>query len=167
MNPSLPSDPALLASLQRLASRELSLSARLGHVALVLVSLAMTVIVVSLWLTEPGLPVRTSAVFVVFAAIGLGWTAFGVWVLSARRLMFATQRVVASRLAVAFSLVFTAGTIALAVWASQPAAWLAGGMGAVMSVVALSLWWRATRAYKLLLNRRGVLAASLDKAGAR
>ena len=74
-NPSLPST----ADVRRLLDAELSQASRLGYVALVLASLTMTVVVSSLWLTEPGLPTRTRVAFALMIIIGLSWTAFAVW----------------------------------------------------------------------------------------
>ena len=48
---------------QKLARGELSVKARLGYVALLLVSSAMTAGLVSLWLTEAFLPLRTHLAF--------------------------------------------------------------------------------------------------------
>ena len=46
---------------RRIAKSELSMTSRLGYVALLLVASAMTVIVVALWITEPGLPGRAKS----------------------------------------------------------------------------------------------------------
>ena len=48
-----------LAAIRRLAFGELSLRARLGYVALLLVATAMSVVILALWFTEPALPMRT------------------------------------------------------------------------------------------------------------
>src|SRR4051795_5039610 len=113
MTPIQPPDSSIVASLGYLARTELSLRARLGHVLLALVASAMTVVVLSLWLTEPALPPRTTAAFAMLTIIGLAWVAYSVWVLSARRVMLAQQRVVAGRLAVAFTGAFAAGCMLL------------------------------------------------------
>ena len=52
-----------MTMVQKLARGELSVKARLGYVALLLVSSAMTVGLVSLWLTEAFLPLRTHLAF--------------------------------------------------------------------------------------------------------
>ena len=150
--PSLaPPDAARFA---RLARVELSLGARIGHVLLALAASALTIVVASLWLTEPALPVRTSVSFAVLAIIGLGWTIFSVWVLTARRVMFAHQRVVAGRLAVAFCAAFTAGCVMLGLTTAAEAAWPAAAMGCALLIVALVIWRRAETSRAALLARR-------------
>ena len=69
---------ASTADLRRLMDAELSQASRLGYVALLLGSLTMTVVVSSLWLTEPVLPTRTRIAFALMIVIGLSWTAFAV-----------------------------------------------------------------------------------------
>lgn len=154
-------DPSFVSGLERLARTELSLRARLGHVLLALVASAMTIVVVSLWLTEPALPARTRVAFGMLTAIGLSWAAYSVWVLNTRRVMLARQRVVAGRLAVTFSGAFTAGCVLLAVTTTQHSAWPAAAMGLVLLAVALVLWRRAEAAHATLLARREALEREL------
>jgi hypothetical protein len=161
-----PFDPSAIASLERLARTELSLRARLAHVLLALVASAMTIVVVSLWLTEPALPARTATAFGMLTAIGAGWTAYSVWVLNARRVMLARQRVVAGRLAVAFSGAFAAGCALLGATAEIAAAWPAFAMAIVLLLIAVVLWRRAETAHARLRARRDTLEREL-KGGAR
>ena len=161
-----PLDPSIVASLGHLARTELSRSARLGHVLLALGASAMTIVVVSLWLTEPALPTRTRAAFAVSTIIGLAWVAYSVWVLSARRVMLARQRVVAGRLAVTFAGTFTAGCVLLALTSAPDAARPALVMSLVLLAVALVLWRRAEAAHARLLARRDALERELAR-GAR
>jgi hypothetical protein len=149
--------PAGIAELERLARTELSDTARLAHVLLVLVASAMTIVVVSLLLTEPALPTRTIVAFGLLSLIGAGWVAFGIWVLRARRVMLARQRVVAGRLAVAFAGTFTVGCVALAAATAVPAAWPATGMSLVLLASALIVWRRAEADHAALLARRDSL----------
>jgi hypothetical protein len=166
MTPIQPPDPSIVAGLEHLSRTELSIGARLGHVLLALVALAMTIVVVSLWLTEPALPPRTTAAFAILAIIGLAWGAYSVWVLSARRVMLSRHRVVAGRLAVAFTGTFAAGCMLLALTTSPSAAWPALAMSLVLLAVALVLWRRATAAHATLLARREMLERELTR-GAR
>ena len=159
-------DATAVARLGHLARTELSLRARLGHVALALAASAMTIVVVSLWLTEPALPPRTSAAFAVLTIIGLSWIAYSLWVLGARRVMLARQRVVAARLAVAFCGAFAAGCVVLALTAAPGAVRPALAMSVVQLAVALVLWRRAETAQARLLSRRESLERELTR-GAR
>jgi hypothetical protein len=151
-------EPALVAGLERLARTELSLGARLVHVALALVASAMTIVVVSLLLTEPALPLRTIVAFGLLGLIGVGWVAYSAWVLTARRVMLARQRVVAGRLAVVFCGTFTGGCVVLAFTTGAPAAWPAMAMSVVMLAHALAA--RRDGARKAARPARGARAGS-------
>ena len=157
--------PAAVAStpdgLARLARTELSTRARVGYVLLTLSALAMTIVVFSLWLTEPAIPLRTQVAFLIMTGIGLGWAAFGIWVLRTRRVMLARQRVVAGRLAVTFSGLFAGGSLLLALTSGVPSAWPAMAMGLVLLGVALVIWRRAEAAHAALLARRATLEREL------
>ena len=158
-------DPTRVAGLERLARTELSLRARLGHVLLGLVAAAMTIVVVSLWLTEPALPPRTTTAFAMLSVIGVGWVVYSAWVLTAKRVMLARQRVVAGRLAVAFTATFTAGCVLLGLTTAPNAAWPALAMSLVLLAVALALWRRAETAHARLLATRERLEWELTRHG--
>ena len=159
-------DPSVVSGLGHLARTELSMRARIGHVLLALVASAMTIVVVSLWLTEPALPARTATAFAMMTMIGLGWVVYSIWVLQARRVMLAKQRVVAGRLASVFAAAFTLGCLALGVATTVRAAWPALAMSLVLLAVAVVLWRRAEAAHSRLLARRDTLERELAR-GAR
>ncbi len=145
-----------LEHIRHLAGAELSLKARLAHVLLLLVSLAMTAVAASLWLTEPLLPMRTQIAFGVMALIGLGWSAFAIWVLRARRPLYARDRVIAGRMAVTFTAVFVAGAFALVV-AGNIAAIAMLVLGIVMLAAAVRLLSDARHRFATLNARRAEL----------
>jgi hypothetical protein len=149
--------------LRRLTRTELSTGSRVGYVLLALAASAMSVVVASLWLTEPALPLRTHVAFALLLAIGCGWIAFSAWVLTAKRVMLATHRVVASRLAVTFTGGFGAGCAALALASGQPAAWTAAAMAAALLLVAIVLWRRAEIARAALVARRRSLEQQIEQ----
>jgi hypothetical protein len=70
--------------MRHLLDAELSGRSRIAYVALLLASSAMTIVVASLWLTEPSLPSRTQAAFLLMTVIGLSWVSLFVWVLTIR-----------------------------------------------------------------------------------
>jgi hypothetical protein len=144
----------------RLADAELSLPARLGHVALLLAALMMTVVVASLWLTEPALPARTHAGFAVLVAIGLAWIGYAAWVLAERRPLLARHRIVAGLMAVAFTGLFFAAALAAVAAGGGAAARAAAGTGLVMLAAAIALLVRARRAFTQLSERRAALERS-------
>lgn len=131
-----PARPAA-AEVQRLLSAETALPSRLRYGALLLAGLAAATITGSLLATEPGLPARTRIAFGVMTGIGLAWAAYAVWVLSRRHVLLASHRIVAGRMAVAFTSMFTAGALAVALLADGgPAAFAAAGVGLLMLAVA-------------------------------
>jgi hypothetical protein len=99
--------------MQRLLARELSLGARLGYTALLVVAGSVAALTAELWLTEPALPLRTHSAFGAIVIVGVSWTAYAWWVLRNRRVMLANQRVIASWLAAAFSALFLVGAVVL------------------------------------------------------
>ena len=155
--------PTLAAELRRLTVLELSLPARMGYIALLLAASTMTAIVSALLLTEPGLPLRASIALAVMAAIGLSWMTFAVWVLTHKRILLGKQRIVASRLAVAFSCVFVVGALLIGYSTANTAALAAAGLGVLMLSVALSILIRARRAFAQLSKRREALEKQLGR----
>ena len=150
-----PSD--LVNDLRRITALELSPAARMRYVGLLLAASAMTVIVTALLTTEPSLPLRTSIAFAVLALMGLSWTGFAAWVLTYTRIPLGRQRIVAGRMAVAFSVVFCIGALAVGYATSSRAALAAAAMGAAMIVIAALVLMRARRRFEQLSRRRAEL----------
>lgn len=146
-----------LHKIRQLSRGELSLQARMGYVALLLVSTAMTVIVVSLWSTEPLLPVRTQAAFGAMSVIGIAWMVLSLWALSSRRVLYARDRVIAGGMAVVFTAMFVAGALAAVVIANNPAAYGAAAIGVLMLSLALRAWTSARRRFAQLSAQRDAL----------
>jgi hypothetical protein len=150
--------------LQRLLEVELSMRSRIGHVALFLAAALMTAVVASLWVTEPALPVRTTAAFALMTLIGLSWMAFSGWVLASRRPLFGRDRLVAGRMAVAFTATFTGGSLAVGSVSGGTAPYAAAGMGLVLLASAVALLVRARRDVARLTMRREALERELGLA---
>lgn len=147
-----------VAEMQRLLAGELSLRMRLGYTALLLVALAMTGVVGSLWLTEPALPLRTQAAFAMIIGIGLSWVVYAVWVLTHRRVLFAGHRIIAARMAIAFTTTFVAASLSLGFWGpAGRAAYGAAAFGAVMLAIAVVMLRTARRRFAELTRRRHAL----------
>jgi hypothetical protein len=146
-----------LQSVRRLAGSELSLKARLGYVALMLVSLGMTVVIASLWITEPRLPLRAQVAFGAMNLIGVCWAALSIWALATRRPLFARDRVIAGGMAVAFTSLFLAATFAAAVIVGTEAAYAAMALAATMLTLAIKVNARARRRFAELAARRAEL----------
>jgi hypothetical protein len=155
-----PPPPALSApALQRLAATELALPPRLGYIVLLLAALMMIGIIGSLWLTEPSLPRRTQAGFAMMLVIGASWVVFALWVLTRRRVLFARQRIVAGRMAVTFTALFTIGAVAVGFATGGAAPYVTAATGLVMLGVALTMLRRAHRTFARLMERRQALEA--------
>jgi hypothetical protein len=156
--------PAAVADeLRRLTALELSLPSRLRYVALLLAASAMSAVVIALLLTEPALPLRTSMALAVLAIIGVSWTIFAVWVLTRKRVLLGSHRIVAGRMAIVFTSVFAAGALAIGLTTSKSSAFAAAAMGGVMLVVAVALWARAKRRLAQLSARRDELQRLLGQ----
>jgi hypothetical protein len=151
-----------MVMIQQLAHGELSVKARLGYVALLLVASAMTVGVVSLWLTEAYLPMRTQVAFGAMSLIGGSWMALAIWALSTRRVLLARDRVIAGKMSVAFTALFLVGAMAAVVLSGNAAAIGAAATGAAMLAVALRVLSGARRQFAALCARRDALARELD-----
>jgi hypothetical protein len=132
---------------------ELSTGARLGYTALAVSSLGVSGVVTSLLMTEPSLPYRTQAAFVVIALGGLAWTAFAVWVLARRRVLLAGHSVAASTLAATLALIFFGGAIAL----RDRAGSIAVVFNAAMLAIAIVWTIRARRRMADLMSRAQAL----------
>ena len=146
-----------LQDIRQLAGAELSMKARLGYVALLLVSTGMTVVIASLWLTETWLPLRAQLAFGVMCLIGVSWSALALWALGRRRPLFARDRVIAGGMAVAFTSVFVAGALAAVIVARSPAAYGALVTGGVMLAAAIKMLIGARGRHAALAARRTAL----------
>ena len=160
------STTTIIHELELITSRALSKRARFGHVSLLLAATGMNIVIASLLATERGLPLRTSATFVVLLAIGICWIAYAVWVLRNRQTLLANHRIVAGRMAVTFSAVFACGAFGFGLATGKAAMFLAAALGAVMLVVAVTLLLRAHRHLSELVARRTLLERELKRGSA-
>ena len=144
--------PALASELRRLTVLELSRGARAAYVCLLLGASAMTAVVTALLLTEPSLPRHTSLALTVMVAIGLSWVGFAGWVLTQRRILLGKDRIVASRMALAFSSIFVLGCLVVAAMTGAAAPVAAMALGLVMLGVAVDAIRR--RQFANLTRRR-------------
>jgi hypothetical protein len=159
-----PTPPVALADdLRRLTALELSLPSRLRYVALLFAASAMTAIVIALLVTEPGLPTRTSVALGVMAVMGSSWMTFAAWVLTRKRVLLGSHRIVAGRLAVIFSTVFVLGALSVGLTTSSASPFMAAAIGAVMLSVAVTVFARAKRQFEHLSKRRDELQRLLER----
>lgn len=142
--------------LRRGLAAELALPSRLGYTALLLAGVAVAAAIGSLLATEPELPARTRVAFAVIVGAGLAWACFAAWVLARRRVLFASHRVIAAGMGVAFSALFTVG--ALGVWLAgsprQPGALAAAAIAAAMLATAVLVLLRARRRVREITARK-------------
>ncbi|WP_149194397.1 hypothetical protein [Luteimonas suaedae] len=144
MNDKTPASP-LDARLRQLTTDALSARSRYGHVALLLAALMMCVLLGALLATEPNLPGRTRAAFAVMLAIGASWVAYATWVLRRRRPLLGNHRIVAGRMAVAFTALFLVAAVVASIGTDGAAFRAAAAVGAVMLVLAVTVLVRAHR----------------------
>jgi hypothetical protein len=152
-----------VGDLRRLLDAELSGPSRVRYVALLVASLTMTVVVASLWLTEPVLPTRARVAFVLMTFIGLSWTAFAVWVLTTRRVLLGRDSVMAGRMAVTFTTAFVIGALTLGYMTRGTAPYAAAMMGLGLLAGAIALLVRAHRRVERLTARRDALERELGR----
>jgi len=145
---------AVELTLAKLTTQALSIRARLGHVLLLLAALAMSTLIFALLVTEPALPEHTRAALLLMLLIGLSWSTYAVWVLKNRLSLLATQAIVAGRMAVAFSALFTAAAMTAAIVSARPAPYIAAGVGTLQLGFAVHLLQRAGRRFRALQQRR-------------
>lgn len=151
-------------ALRRMIDRELALPPRLVYVGLLLAALVMAAVIGALWLTEPLLPLRTQVAFALMVAVAISWAAYSTWVLTRRRVLFARHRIVAGRMAVAFTSWFVLGALVAAVTAGGPASYAAAATGLAMLGVAVAVLVRAHREVARLVERRATLERELGQA---
>lgn len=147
---------------QRIAA-ELSLGSRLGYILLLLVAIPVAGVILALLLTEPALPLRTRVSFVVLVVIGVSWAAFAAWVLSRRRVLLGHHRILAGRMAVAFSLVFLAGALIVSAIRPFDASRAAVGVAVAMVIAAAALLVRAHVIARRLTRRRDEIERELRR----
>ena len=143
-----PTRSSLEAALTQLTEQTLSRGERAGHLALTLFAGAMGLVLIGLISTEPDIPLRTMIAIWVLLAIAASWVAYGLRVLSRRRPLLANREVVVGRMALLFSALFTAGTMAVG-WVNAgifipPVTWLGATMTAVaVGNLARAIWRRS------------------------
>jgi len=135
----------------------LSLRRRVGYVILAFAGLTGSALISLLWATEPGLPLRTKVAFAILIANGMGWTAFGGWVVTRRTPLFARDRVVAGWLGVGAWLAFALGALAITLPRHGINLSLLGIMVTLGVLAAVNLQ-TARRARVTLVRRRTELA---------
>ena len=143
-------------ALARVTDQELSRNEKYGHLVLAVVAGVFATGVALLIATEPGLPMRTVLAFSLLVAIGLAWVVYAFGVLLRRRPLLANREIVAGRMSLLFSAVFTIGTIIVGGTVSHRFFTGATGWGLILSAIALAL-----------LVRAHVRRASLNKLRAR
>lgn len=150
-----------LEDIRKLAGSELTLTSRLGYVALLLVAAAMTTVIVALWITEPGLPGRARWAFAVMSLIGVSWIGLATWALTTQRPLAARDRVIAGWMAVTFTSVFLLGAGLATLISRRMEGLRAVALGLVLLAVAIQALRKARRRFEELRARRQELAATL------
>ena len=145
----------------RIVSAELATAPRVAHALLLAAALGGTAVTLSLFITEPDLPMRTRAAFAVLSLIGMGWATYALWVLTQRRVLYARQQVVAGWMAVTFTSMFTLGAFAIGIGSGELVGFAAAAMGVAMVGAALVLLGRARRRLAALTAKRRVLEAQM------
>ncbi|MFB8235676.1 transmembrane transport protein [Kitasatospora purpeofusca] len=134
-------------NLERALAAEVSLAARVRNLAVGLAGGGAAALVAVLWATEPQpLPVRTRIAFAGLIAVGLAWAAFAAWTLTRKRPLYARDRVLAGRLALAAATATAGAGTALAVIRGTPVEVLVTAVTGLALVAAAGLALRSARA---------------------
>lgn len=150
------------AEIRTLIAAELGRAYGLRYVLLLLVSMSATGLIIALLVTESALPPRAKIAFAALIGIGLAWSAFAAWVLRRRGVLFGKEQVIAARMAVIFSTLFTLGAWTVGRWGPTGRSWYSAmSMGLVMIAGALALLIRARRRFDELSKRRAMLERTL------
>jgi hypothetical protein len=153
---SLPQD------ISALVDRELSLTARLGQLVLVLVLLVTSGTIGVLGMTQPSLPVGARVTFAAILALGVLGSAFALGTWSRRRALLARQRVVGCRVAVALSAIVAIGPAILGYRTGEPAAFAVAAFGIILLGGTIALLRQAQQQLAALTARRHALAQQLE-----
>jgi uncharacterized membrane protein YfcA len=138
---------------RRMLRAELSFRTRAAFLAALLLTTTFAIALLSLWLTEPRLPVRTHVAFGLLVMINMGWSAFCAWALAQRKVLYARQGVIAGRLAVLWSAVFVMGAVAAGYASGRASAGLlAALLGLLLLGAAVLVLRRATVRHQQLLR---------------
>jgi hypothetical protein len=144
-----PSRTALEAALAEITQRALSRGERAGHVAMTIFAACFGLALALLLVTEPPIPLRTSISIGVLVAIAASWTIYGLRVLSRSRPLLANREVIAGRMALLFSVLFTGGTMVVGMVNAgilvTPATWDGAFITAVAAANLARAQWRRSR----------------------
>ncbi|MEN1727674.1 MAG: hypothetical protein AAGJ52_04465 [Pseudomonadota bacterium] len=129
----------------------------------------MSLVLLSLLMTEPDLRTRTQVTFAVMLMISLGWASYAAWTLKYRWTLLAQHRIAASFIGITASLAFTLGAALIAIITREAAAGAAATSGLFMVALAGLALKSALERRRALSRRRDELEAllALDLADSR
>ena len=137
----------------------LSRPQRWGYVCLLIAALAMAATLTALLATEQDLPFRAIAAFSVMLAMALTWVSHAGWVLTRKRPLYGRHRLGATRLAIGFSAIYTAGCGAVWLGGGGTSAITALWLGVLMLGSAIILHARTRRLVDMLEQQRRKLSS--------
>jgi hypothetical protein len=148
--------------IQTLVRGQLSGRSKILHAALLVAATAMAIVVTSIWITEPVLPVRTHVAFAGLVLIALGWITHAIWVLTHTAILLVPHQAQAARLSMASSVVFFVGCLLAWLLVGNQASLLATVSAAVMTGVSVLNYQRAVSRFRTLTRRRDELLSSSE-----
>ena len=160
----MPAGASAEAIRTRLAA-EIGVPSWLGHTGLLAAGAGMAALSGALLISEEALPAHTRAALLAIFLIAVAWATFAVWVLWRRRILLATHRVVAARMAVTFTGLFTGAAIITGFVKGFDVAAIPAGTGLLMLAAAVVLHSRASRMAAKLERRRAELERLLADYG--
>lgn len=136
------------------------------HLVLLLAALIGAGVSAALLITEPNLPSRTQYAFIALVAIGLSWAVFSVWTLNREGALLGRHRVIAARMGLLYSALFTIGILGMGLaedWNGKSRTSWYGALatGVVLVVIGAVALRRAAMRFRELSSRRAELEAKL------
>jgi hypothetical protein len=149
--------------IRRAMHKELSTTARVSYILLLLVGLGSALLIGSLWLTEPRpLPLRTQVAFGMLVAVNLAWATLSAWVLAQRKVLYVQHKIIGAWMAIVFCAAFLLLGMGIAYQRGNTTALIILTMGGIAQlIVAVVLLARARRQRSELLARREELQRQL------
>ena len=149
-------------ALARITEQELTRNERYGHLVLAAVGATFAVALAWLLVTEPFLRQRTLVGLSVLVLIGTAWAVYGIGVLLRHQPLLANREIVAGRMSVLFSALFTLGAL-FAGWSVRHTLKFTGAttLGVTMTLIAVALLVRAHLRRAALRAVRAQLEAEL------
>lgn len=147
----------------RLIEQESARASRPWHIVLLVSASLALILVLTLWLTEQGLPLRTHLAFAALSCVGTAWVGHAAFVLLRRTFLAVPHQHRAAGIALAATGLFLAFAAMVWLQTRTPGPLLAAGVAAVLMGAAWLLYKRSEQRWARLSARCTELTARLER----